>query len=76
MRPEGLGKFKNSPHRVSNPGLSGLQHSALTTALMRPEGLGEFKNSPHRVSNPGPSGLQHSALTTACLTSRNVNCFC
>jgi hypothetical protein len=28
---EGLGKFENSPHRVSNPLPSGLWHSALTT---------------------------------------------
>jgi hypothetical protein len=27
VRPEGLGKFKNSPHRESNPRPSGLQHS-------------------------------------------------
>jgi hypothetical protein len=32
VRPEGLGKFKNSPDRVSNPRLSGL-YSALTTTL-------------------------------------------
>jgi hypothetical protein len=35
VRPEGLGKFKNSPHRVSNPRPSGLLHSALTTTLPR-----------------------------------------
>jgi hypothetical protein len=35
VRPEGLGKFKNSPHRESNPRPSGLQHSALTTTLSR-----------------------------------------
>jgi hypothetical protein len=35
VRPEGLGKFKNSPHRVSNPLPSGLQHSALTSSLPR-----------------------------------------
>jgi hypothetical protein len=34
VRPEGLGKFKNSPHRVSNPHPSGLWHSALTTTLV------------------------------------------
>jgi hypothetical protein len=33
MRPEGSGKFKNSPHRVSNSRPSGLKHSALTTTL-------------------------------------------
>jgi hypothetical protein len=33
MRAEGLGKFKNSPHRVSNQRPSGLWHSALTTTL-------------------------------------------
>jgi hypothetical protein len=33
VRPEGLGKLKKSPHRVSNPRPSGLQHSALTTIL-------------------------------------------
>jgi hypothetical protein len=33
VRPEGLGKFKNLLHRESNPRPSGLQHSALTTAL-------------------------------------------
>jgi hypothetical protein len=33
--PEGLGKFKNSPHQVSNPLPSGLYHSALTTTLPR-----------------------------------------
>jgi hypothetical protein len=31
-----LGKFKNSPHRVSNPRPPGVQHSALTTTLPRP----------------------------------------
>jgi hypothetical protein len=35
MQSEGLGKFKNSPHGVSNPRPSGLQHSALTTTLPR-----------------------------------------
>jgi hypothetical protein len=34
VRPEGLGKFKISPHRVSNPRPSGLQSSALV--LHRP----------------------------------------
>jgi hypothetical protein len=34
-RPEGLGKFKNSHHRVSNPRPSGLLHSILTTTLPR-----------------------------------------
>jgi hypothetical protein len=29
--PEGLGKFKISSHRVSNPLSSSLQHSAITT---------------------------------------------
>jgi hypothetical protein len=33
VRPEGLGKFKNPPHRDLNPRPSGLQHSALTTTL-------------------------------------------
>jgi hypothetical protein len=33
MQPEGLGRFRNSPHRVSTTGPSGLQHSALTTTL-------------------------------------------
>jgi hypothetical protein len=31
VRPEGLGKFKKSPHRLSNPRPSGLWHSDLTT---------------------------------------------
>jgi hypothetical protein len=36
VRPEGLGKFKNSsPHRESNPRPSGLEHSALSTTLPR-----------------------------------------
>jgi hypothetical protein len=35
VRPEGLGKFKNSPHRVSNSRPSGLYHRALTTTLPR-----------------------------------------
>jgi hypothetical protein len=35
VRPEGLGKFKNSPHRESNPRPSGLWHSSLTTTLLR-----------------------------------------
>jgi hypothetical protein len=35
MQPEILGKFKNSPHWVSNPRPSGLQHSTLTTKLPR-----------------------------------------
>jgi hypothetical protein len=35
VQPEGLGKFKNSPHRVSNPRPSGLKHNALTTTLPR-----------------------------------------
>jgi hypothetical protein len=35
VQPEGLGKFKKSPHRVSNPRPSGLQHSALTSTLPR-----------------------------------------
>jgi hypothetical protein len=33
--PERLGKFKNLPHRVSNPRPFCLQHSALTTTLPR-----------------------------------------
>jgi hypothetical protein len=33
VRPKGLGKFKNSHHRESNPRPPGLQHSALTTTL-------------------------------------------
>jgi hypothetical protein len=33
VRPEGLGQFKNPPHRDLNPRPSGLQHSALTTTL-------------------------------------------
>jgi hypothetical protein len=33
MRPEGLGKFKNSPYRVLNSRPFGLQHSALTITL-------------------------------------------
>jgi hypothetical protein len=33
VRPEGLGKFNNLPHRVSNQRPSGLWHSALTTTL-------------------------------------------
>jgi hypothetical protein len=35
VRPEGLGKFKNSSHWVSNPRPSSLLHSALTTTLPR-----------------------------------------
>jgi succinate-acetate transporter protein len=35
VRPEGLGKFKNLPHQVSNPRPSGLKHSALTTILVK-----------------------------------------
>jgi hypothetical protein len=35
VRPERLGKFKNSPNRESNPRPSGLEHSALTTTLPR-----------------------------------------
>jgi hypothetical protein len=35
VQPEKLGKFKNSPHRVSNPRSFGLYHSALTTTLAR-----------------------------------------
>jgi hypothetical protein len=35
VRPEGLGQFKNPPHRDANPRLSGLQHSALTITLPR-----------------------------------------
>jgi hypothetical protein len=35
VRPEGLGQFKNRPHRDLNPRPSGLQHSALTTTLPR-----------------------------------------
>jgi hypothetical protein len=35
VRPEALGNFKKSPHRVSNQRPSGLQHSALTTMLLR-----------------------------------------
>jgi hypothetical protein len=42
VRPEGLGKFKNSPHRVSNQRPSSLKHSALTTTLPRtPESVGK-----------------------------------
>jgi hypothetical protein len=33
VRPEGLSKFKDSHHRVSNTRPSGLQHNALTTTL-------------------------------------------
>jgi hypothetical protein len=39
VRPEGLGEFKNSPHRVSNPRPSGLQHSAVPTTLPRDPSL-------------------------------------
>jgi hypothetical protein len=35
VRPEGLGKFKISPHRISEPGPSDLKPSALTTRLPR-----------------------------------------
>jgi hypothetical protein len=35
VSPEGLGKFKNSPHRVTNLRPSVLSHSALTTTLQR-----------------------------------------
>jgi hypothetical protein len=35
VRSEGLGQFKNPPHRDLNPRPSGLQHSALTTTLPR-----------------------------------------
>jgi hypothetical protein len=35
VRPEGLGKFKNSLHQVSNPRPSGLKHSALAITLPR-----------------------------------------
>jgi hypothetical protein len=35
MRPEGLGKFKNSPHWVSNLRPSGLKRNALTITLPR-----------------------------------------
>jgi hypothetical protein len=35
VRPEGLDKFKNSPHRASIPRPSGLYHIALTTTLPR-----------------------------------------
>jgi hypothetical protein len=37
--PEGLGKFKNSPHRESTPLPSGLYHGALTTTLGLPSGF-------------------------------------
>jgi hypothetical protein len=39
VRAEGFGKFKNSPHRVSNPRPSGLEHSALITTLLKPPAL-------------------------------------
>jgi hypothetical protein len=35
VRPEGLDKFKKSPHLVSNPRPSGLSHRALTSTLLR-----------------------------------------
>jgi hypothetical protein len=35
MRQEGLGKFKKSPHGVSNPRSFDLYNSALTTTLPR-----------------------------------------
>jgi hypothetical protein len=35
VQPEGLRKFKNSPHPVLNLRPSGLKHSALTTTLPR-----------------------------------------
>jgi hypothetical protein len=38
MRTEGLGKFKNSPHRVSNRDLPVCKHSALTATLPRAPG--------------------------------------
>jgi hypothetical protein len=40
VRPEGLGKFKISPHRASNARPSGLQPSALSTTLPRGEERG------------------------------------
>jgi hypothetical protein len=33
VQPDGLGQFKNPPHRDLNPRPSGLQHSTLTTTL-------------------------------------------
>jgi hypothetical protein len=34
MRTEELGKLKNSPHRVSNPRPSGLEHSAVIIIII------------------------------------------
>jgi hypothetical protein len=50
VRPEELGKFKNSPHRVSNPRPSGLQHSALTTTLPRAPNIFCIKNNCRHMS--------------------------
>jgi hypothetical protein len=51
VRPEGLGKSKNSPHRESNPRPSGLEHSALTTPLPRAPRLRLTKYNKERRLN-------------------------
>jgi hypothetical protein len=51
VQPEGLGEFKKSPHRVSNPRPSGLCHSALTTTLPRVGGCGNIRNADLGISD-------------------------
>jgi hypothetical protein len=59
VRPEGLHKFKKSPHQVSNPQPSGLQHSALTTTLPpAPFSLCVGRNNSHSSLYPYVSWLE------------------
>jgi hypothetical protein len=72
VRPEGLGKFKKSPHRVSNPPPSGLQHSALITTLTRAPQLTEYCYelvSIKKSSKYLPSRIRLESLPTEVITS-------
>jgi hypothetical protein len=50
VRPEGLGKFKKSPHRVSKPRPSDLSHNALTTTL--PRAPAQYKDTLEKIFQP------------------------
>jgi hypothetical protein len=73
VQPEGLGKFKNSPHRVSNPLLSSLQHSSLTTTHC---GIGKV-NYPLcilvAVSEPDGSKQRGSGCLHECSSDLSVS---
>jgi hypothetical protein len=58
VRPEGVGKFKKLPHRVSNPRPSSLLRSALTTTLLLPHYIEKIASDDRRrMETPQYSSL-------------------